>query len=106
MFIDLLDKSKDSDHVQVITLPLVEANIFQIYKDWLYTGRLYIRDILDTLPGLPDDEDDGEDAGDEVRDDAGDEEYDNIYDCYVLGENIRDAEFKDALIDAMIEKNV
>lgn len=61
-----------------------DPEVFQIYIHWLYLHTLPVR--ID-LPGL-----------------AGNSEYVQLANAYVLGDMLLDTDFKDAVIDAIINK--
>ena len=62
-----------------------KPEVFQIYMHWLYHCHLPVR--IDD-PGL-----------------AGNAEYVQLANAYILGDILQDVDFKDAVIDAMIDKS-
>jgi hypothetical protein len=69
---------------RVIHLPKAEPRTFELYQQWLYTGR---------IPSCG--------YGDHTKDA---QEYRNLVDAYNLGERFLDADWKDAIVDAIINK--
>jgi hypothetical protein len=69
---------------------------FSIYVKWLYSRRFYITESDDI---------DCEEESDTLE--SGENgERENLWDCYQLGDFLQDSDFKDAIIDALINKMV
>lgn len=69
---------------RVITLPDDEPDVFSIYQEWLYSGLIHTRGSEKGLENDP--------------------EHELLVKAFVLGEKIIDPEFKDCVLDAIIEK--
>lgn len=77
-------KKRTEGQLMVIEMPDDDPNIFSIYADWLYSGLIYSTT---------------ENAGK-----GNDTEFKELTFAYILGEKILDIPFKNAVIDAVIEK--
>jgi hypothetical protein len=79
---------------RTVTLSYTKPEIFMIYMQWLYTGRLFCTKADDEF--VDEAEDDEKGSGENLR----------WNDCYRLADFLQNFDFKDALIDAAIEKVV
>ncbi|KZM24652.1 uncharacterized protein EKO05_0007088 [Ascochyta rabiei] len=77
---------------RTVRLPDCDSTSFNIYLNWLYTGRVCI-----TQEG-----DEKEVIDDDVQ--TIDYEWENWVMCFKIGDFLQDSDFKDAMIDAAIEK--
>jgi hypothetical protein len=71
----------------LVKLPESDAQAFRLYVQWLYTGRLHTRLSL---------------ARDEQFKDRR-YELTNLIEGYLLGDYLQDNDYKDILVDAMVE---
>ena len=71
---------------RVVRLPTNGAKAFQVYSQWLYTGRLHTRASSDRL------------SFHEEK-----EEWDCLVGAYLLGEYLQEITFRDSVMDAMQE---
>jgi hypothetical protein len=69
---------------RTIPLPEDDPDVFSVYQQFLYGGLIYTS--YKNAPSRPDDE------------------YKVLVKAYILGEKIMDQEFKDSIVDAIIEK--
>jgi hypothetical protein len=67
-----------------ISLPDDDPRIVDLYLQWIYSGRIFSRQSTDGGPG------DGK-------------EFDLLIDGFVFGEKVQNGDFKDAVVDALIE---
>ena len=68
---------KESEE-KIVKLPLQEPKTFELYKNWLYSFRIYSQtDIA---------------------------EYLLLVNAYIMGDMLQDPDFKDAIIDAIVDK--
>ena len=74
---------------RVIHLPDDNVKIFTIYHMWLYFGYIFTR---------------SEDEEKTASSTSSTAEWGLLFDSYIFGEKIRDSNFKDALMDAIINK--
>ena len=74
---------------RVIHLPDDNVKIFTIYHMWLYFGYIFTR---------------SEDEEKNASSTSSTAEWDLLFDSYIFGEKIQDSNFKDALMDAIINK--
>lgn len=79
-------------HDRIVKLPEVAPSVFKIWMKWLYTGRLFVKQ----------DGDDNVDENGVTRS----REWGRLRECYALGDFLQDPDFKDATIDAFIERFV
>lgn len=84
-----LNKKWKEGQERVVKLPETAPRDFKIWVKFLYTGRVFLRD----------------DRAQVVMEDGTfeSEEYGVWDSCYALGDFLQDTDFKDALIDALIE---
>ncbi|KAF1349741.1 hypothetical protein BDV97DRAFT_389858 [Delphinella strobiligena] len=75
---------KAGEHFRVIEMPDDDPNIFSIYADWLYSGLIC--------------------SATEHSGKGNDTEFEDLTLAYILGEKLLDKSFKNAVIDAFIEK--
>ncbi|KAF2124791.1 hypothetical protein P153DRAFT_400871 [Dothidotthia symphoricarpi CBS 119687] len=81
----------EESSTRTVQLPETDVTAFGIYVKWLYSGKFYIME--------------DNDKSDKDEDDLiPDHELDKWHSCYVLGSFLQDLDFKDALIDMLIEK--
>lgn len=71
-----------------VKLPEAKVDIFKIWVQWLYTGKIFLTK-----------EDDQKETGANYTSD----EWPRWQECYILGDFLRDHDFKDACIDVCIE---
>jgi len=69
---------------RTIPLPEDDPNIFSVYQQWLYVGLIQTRP--NSAPFKTDDE------------------FRTLVKAYILGEKIMDSNFKDSIVDAIVEK--
>lgn len=74
---------------RVIRLPDDEVKVFTIYHMWLYFGYIFTR---------------SGDEGKNASSTSSIAEWELLFDSYIFGEKIQDSNFKDALMDAIINK--
>jgi len=79
-FANALNGSWAEAHSRVVPLPDDAPSTFAVYRTWLYTGLLACTNGSDS------------------------DEWELLACAYVLGERLQDSDFKDTVIDAMIEK--
>lgn len=72
-----------------------DADVFEIFQQFLYTGSIYTVTAGDNVS------DDNADTDDEETLDG---EYNRLYRCWMLGEKLSSISFKDAVTDALIPK--
>lgn len=70
---------KEAEH-KVVRLPEAESDAFELYVNWLYSSQLYTKGQSD------------------------EDEYGQLVEAYVLGDWLQDPDYKDAVIDALIDK--
>lgn len=75
----------DESRTRTIELREHDAQVFRTYMHWLYLQKLAVRN---DAPGS-----------------VGNEEYLHLAKAYVLGDFLSDGDFKDAVIDAILEKS-
>lgn len=83
---------KESE-TRIVTLPKAVPRAFEIYTKWLYCGKIYII------------EPDNQNSGEEMQK-TNDKEYSKLDKSYELANFLQDNDFKDALLDAHIEKMI
>jgi len=89
-----------SDKPLEIKLFDIEREAFEVYLKWIYTGRLFIRSLkTESAPVI-----DVEKQPERPSDLAWTEEWGRWGAAYALGQRLNDVDFKDACIDAAIEK--
>ncbi|CAO2652617.1 Nn.00g009000.m01.CDS01 [Neocucurbitaria sp. VM-36] len=91
-FDNVLKEGWKEGHDRIVRLPDVAPSIFKVWMKWLYTGRLFVKE-----------------PGDDVTVCSSytcTHESSRLYNCYALGEFLQDLDFKDATVDAMIDKMV
>jgi hypothetical protein len=91
-FQDALRNQLQGPHIREIALPFADPDAFMVYSKFLYTLLFCVMKQGDRLP---------QDANS-----ANDLEWNRLAMCYQLGSLLRDVDFKDATIDAMIEKMI
>lgn len=69
---------------RTIKLPEDDPEIFSVYQQWLYDGLIH--------------------TGSQTLFPATDDEYEALVKAYILGEKLMDQDFKDAIIDAILDK--
>jgi hypothetical protein len=79
-----MKKKWTGDNDRILELPDDKPENIKVYVAWLYSNRIFTK---------PEDELDEESI---VK-------FDGLIDAYVFGEKIQDSDFKDAIIDAIIE---
>jgi hypothetical protein len=90
-FEDALSKDWEEKQERMVRLPGVDIEAFHIYVKWLYSGRFYA-----VKEG---DKDINKRTGSRM-----DRELKRWSRCYELGNFLQDVDFKDAMIDVMIER--
>jgi hypothetical protein len=91
-FQDALRDQFQGPHIREIALPFADTDAFMVYNKFLY--NLLFCSMKD-----------GDRRSGEANS-ANDLEWNRLVMCYQLGSLLRDVEFKDATIDAMIEKMI
>lgn len=84
-----MERERRNAKERVIRLPDDEVKIFTIYHMWLYFGYIFTR---------------SEDEEKSALSTSSTAEWDLLFDSYIFGEKIQDSNFKDALMDAVINK--
>jgi hypothetical protein len=69
---------------RTIKLPEDDPEVFSVYQEWLYDGLIH--------------------TGSQTLFPATDDEYEALVKAYILGEKLMDQDFKDATIDATLDK--
>ncbi|KAK5133256.1 hypothetical protein LTR08_007990 [Meristemomyces frigidus] len=72
---------------RVVDLPDHNCEIFNLYVNWLYSGRLPVQHIEES--NLMNNND---------------KQYHNLFKAYVLGDALLDSDFKDAVVDAIVNE--
>ncbi|KAF2126888.1 hypothetical protein P153DRAFT_368916 [Dothidotthia symphoricarpi CBS 119687] len=85
-FDEVLSREWRGPQEWIVRLPDCNAHTFHIYNQWLYTDQLHIKPQV----------------GHTLLND-GQWEWDNLVKGYLLGEYLQDIDFKDTLMDAMID---
>ncbi|KAF2654610.1 hypothetical protein K491DRAFT_716975 [Lophiostoma macrostomum CBS 122681] len=88
VFRDQLRNSESTPlQIGVLLLPYAKPSAFGIYVQWLYSGRLHTK--MKKSPS--------------VTDPLHQREWFKLVDGYLIGERMADAEFRDTIMDAMLE---
>lgn len=67
-----------------ISMPEDDATAFEVYQTWLYTGTVFTNAVIDAQES--------------------DDEYGVLVRAYLLGQKLMDNDFKDTIIDAIVNK--
>lgn len=68
----------------VFSLPEDDINSFDLYQQWLYTGKIYVNRVSNQLQDR--------------------HHYERLVRAYTLGEKLIDCNFKDAIVDCIISR--
>lgn len=88
-FRNIMKRERRKAKERVIHLPDDKVKIFTIYHMWLYFGYIFTR---------------SEDEGKNASSTSSTAEWGLLFDSYIFGKKIQDSNFKDALMDAIINK--
>jgi hypothetical protein len=84
-----------------IPLPDDNTSVVDLYVQWLYTGRIVIRE-RSVEEKRQEKEEKGEGEGEDQEGCKNGHEVDGLTGAFVFGEKVQDGDFKDAVIDALI----
>lgn len=86
-FANAMKKKWTGDNDRILELPDDKPGSIEVYLVWLYSNRIFKK------------------PEGEVNKDSG-VRFDRLIDAYIFGDKIQDSDFKDAIIDALIERDI
>ncbi|KAI8932788.1 hypothetical protein NX059_010278 [Plenodomus lindquistii] len=88
-----LNQNWKEGHEKVVMLPNAGTETFQIFANWVYTGRVFSTKVDDVTRKDPDNRESG----------LNNKEWSRLFDAYRLGDFLQAVGFKDAIIDALMQ---